>query len=200
MIKPSEHSRWGSVALVSYVPAPLGAVLDRLRHSPVGTGNPRAHVTLLPPRALQVPIEVASSTIQETLQGFSPFPVEFSDIRRFPETNVIYLDIAEGKASLHALHQSLNAGVLSDAEAFEFLPHLTLSAPLPEEVSEEVRQDIESDWNEVLCPRGFWLEETVLLWISPTSERGSWQPLWNLRLGVNAAAASAAPSGATLGT
>jgi 2'-5' RNA ligase len=175
-------------------------VLDRLRHSPVVGDNPRAHVTLLPPRALPVPVEVASSAIQETLQGFSPFPVEFSRIRRFPETNVIYLDIAEGKSALHALHNSLNAGVLNDAEAFEFLPHLTLSTPLPEEVSEEVRQDIESDWKEVLVHRGFWLEETVLLWISPTSERGSWQQLWNLRLGANAAAASAAPSSATLGT
>lgn len=200
MIKPSEHSRWGSVALVSYVPAPLGAVLDRLRHSPVGAGNPRAHVTILPPRALQVPIEVASSAIQETLQGFSPFPVEFAGIRCFPETNVIYLNISEGKSALHTLHRSLNAGVLSDAEAFEFLPHVTLSEPLPEEVSEEVRHDIESDWNKVAFPRGFWLEETVLLWISPSSERGSWQPLWNLRLGANAAAAAATQSAATLGT
>jgi 2'-5' RNA ligase len=175
-------------------------VLDRLRHPPVGVGNPKAHVTLLPPRPLQAPIEVASFAIQEILQSFSAFQVEFSGIRRFPETNVIYLDVAEGKSALHTLHESLNTGVLADAEAFEFRPHLTLSAPLPSEVSEEVRQDIEVAWNQVLLPRSYRLEETMLLWISPSSENGSWQQLWNLRLGATAAAASASRSSASLGT
>jgi 2'-5' RNA ligase len=200
MIKPSERSRWGCVALVSYVPSPLGAVLDRLRHPPVGAENPRAHVTLLPPRPLQAPIEVASLAIQETLRSFSAFQVQFSGIRCFPETNVIYLDIGEGKSALHTLHDSLNTGVLADSEAFEFLPHLTLSSSLPTEVSEEVRQDIEAAWTQVMVPRSYWLEETVLLWISPANEGGSWQQLWNLRLGATAAAASASHSSITLGT
>ena len=200
MINHSERSRWGCLALVSYVPGPLGAVLDRLRHPPVGSTNPKAHVTLLPPRPLRAPIEAASFAIREILQEFPPFQIELSGIRRFPETNVIYLDIAAGHSALHALHKSLNSGLLADAEAFEFLPHLTLSGPLSAEVSEEVRLDIEKAWDAVPLDRSFWLQETMLLWISPASEHGSWQQLWSLRLGANAAAASASQASATLGT
>jgi len=192
-----EQSRWGSVALVSYVPAPLGATLDRLRHVTPIDSSPQAHVTLLPPRPLLAPVEVASTAIQEVLKRFQPFQVQFSSIHRFPNTNVIYLDIAEGRSALHALHDSLNSGVLAHTEVFDYLPHLSLSFPLPEDLSEEVHQKAEAAWNEITAPRGFQLEETVLLWKSPGSEPGRWQRLWTRQLGINAVAASAAHSTVT---
>lgn len=194
MRKHSEASHWGAVALVSYVPAPLGAALDRLRHTWSTDGSPKAHVTLLPPRPLLAPVEVASVAIHNVLQHFQPFQVQFSTIHRFPETNVIYLDVTEGRSLLHDLHESLNSGVLAHAEVFEYLPHLSLSCPLPAHQSEEACRAIERAWNELTIPRGFRLEETVLLWRSPGSEPGQWQRLWTRQLGVAVAAASAAHS------
>lgn len=197
MRKHSESSHWGAVALVSYVPAPLGAALDRLRHAWSTDGTPKAHVTLLPPRPLLASVEVASAAIHEVLQHFQPFQVEFSSIHRFPETNVIYLDVIEGRSSLHELHKSLNSGVLAHAEVFDYLPHLSLSCPLPANLSEAAHRGIERAWNELNVPRRFRLEETVLLWRSPGSEPGQWQRLWARRLGVAVAAASAAHAAVT---
>ncbi len=190
----STQSRWGSVALVSYVPAPLGTVLDRLRHALSLDGSPKAHVTLLPPRPLMAPVEKASAAIQFVLQQFQPFEIQFSTVHRFPDTNVIYLNITEGNSSLNALHDCLNSGVVAHTEIFEYLPHLTLSCPLPIHLSEEARQAAENAWKNVTAPHRFSLEEAVLLWASPGSEPGNWQRLWTRSLGTAAVAASAASS------
>ena len=91
-----------------------------------GEENPQAHITVLPPRPLKAGVDLVSCEAQAILSGFSPFSVELSEVKVFPETNILYLDIASGNDALHHLHDALNIGLLAHEENFDFLPHLTL--------------------------------------------------------------------------
>lgn len=128
--KVSEMQEWGSFALVAYIPDPLGSFLNSLRQVLPGEENPHAHITLLPPRPLKSPVEAASLQAQKILAKFQPFSVELAEVCTFPETNVVYLEISEGSAQLHELHDALNSADLAHDEDFEFKPHLTLSGPV----------------------------------------------------------------------
>lgn len=183
----------GCIALVSYVPGPLGSALDQLRQHLAPDGDTRAHITLLPPRPLLVPVDLASQMILEALQGVTPFDVEISGVRCFPSTNVLYLGIGEGTCRLHELHDSLNSGALAHAELFDYLPHLTLSAPLPSHHVDGARQLMEEAWQEVFAAPRFRLDEVALLWRKSGSETGNWKRLWTQRLGTTAEVALAAP-------
>ncbi|HEY1215899.1 MAG TPA: 2'-5' RNA ligase family protein [Bryobacteraceae bacterium] len=189
----SELLKGGCIALVSYVPGPLGPALDRLRQDLAPDGNARAHITLLPPRPLSVPVDLASQVILETLQSVAPFDVEISGVRCFPRTNVLYLGIGEGTSRLHELHDSLNSGTLAHAELFDYLPHLTLSAPLPSQRVDRARQLLEEAWHRFFAPPRFRLDEAALLWRRPGSAPGTWERLWTQRLGTAAEVALAAP-------
>lgn len=190
----SEPSQWGSIALVSYVPAPLGPLLDGLRQTLSTEAHPQAHVTLLPPRPLTVPVETASAAVHTVLRRFQPFPVHFSGICCFPTTNVVYLSIAEGNSSLHALHDSLNSGVLTHAEAFEYLPHLTLSDPLSVPRAAEICQLAKEAWKQVSPPHSYVLDEVAFLWRSSGNVSDAWQRLWVRHLGTAVSAATASHS------
>src|SRR4051794_28470576 len=123
-------SPWGSFALVSYVPDPLGTFLDNFRHSLAESDQTQAHVTILPPRPLRVPLETASEQATSTLRTFSPFEVELDAVCRFPRTDVLYVSVSIGNSAVRELHRALNTGSLADSEQFEFQPHLTLGGPV----------------------------------------------------------------------
>ncbi len=129
-MKLSDFPEWGSFALVAYIPDPLGAFLQSLRRGLPGQENPQAHITVLPPRPLKASVETASREAKVTLGRFEPFPVELDSVRVFPETHILYLDIAEGHSALNQLHDALNSGILSHEEIFDFLPHLTISGTI----------------------------------------------------------------------
>lgn len=177
-----EEPDWGSVALVSYIPDPLGAFLQSLRRLLPGDQDPQPHVTILPPRPLRTAVELASQEAQGILQQFPSFEVELIRVRHFPETNMLYLDIGRGDLLLRGLHRALNTGNLAYAEQFEFLPHLTLGGPVPAPSLNAVRQEVESRWKAANCPARFSLTEIVCLWSSPGTSWGKWQRLWSKSL------------------
>jgi 2'-5' RNA ligase len=177
-----QTSRWGSLALVTYIPDPLGSFLNGLRHSLTGEHAPQAHVTILPPRPLTMSIEVASQQVLKLLAGFRSFPVELSAVRRFRQTKVLYVDIAEGSARLHALHDALSMGDLAHDEEFAFRPHLTLGCPPSPSNIEAVRKFAESAWNAAPVPRRFLLDEIVCLWLRPDGLHTEWRRLWSHNL------------------
>src|SRR5436305_4674298 len=103
----TETTDRGSFALVSYVPEPLAGFLHEIRLSLPGDHHPRPHVTLLPPRPLRVsPAEVGERLV-ELLYSQKPFDIEFRDIHLFPTTNVIYVDVHQGRDELVQIHASL---------------------------------------------------------------------------------------------
>jgi 2'-5' RNA ligase len=155
---------WGSFALVTYLPDPLGSFLTELRHLLPGAAGPEAHITFLPPRPLALPLEIASDEIRRILASVKPFIVELGKVRVFPETNILYLSVATGHDELLQLHDLLNRGDLFAREHFEYIPHLTLGGPLAsDDVAESVRCAQDRWENSGLSPR-FVVNEMVLLW------------------------------------
>jgi 2'-5' RNA ligase len=178
----SEASKWGQFALVSYIPEPLGSFLYELRGTLPGESNPQAHVTILPPRRLRVPVESASEQILKVLARFAAFDIELSTVQRFPETNFLYLDIGEGNGLVHELHDALNTGELEHEEEFEFRPHLTLGGPVPEPEVEAFRGRAEIAWLAIDHSRRFTVDEIVFVWLDPGSLDGEWRRLWAFNL------------------
>ena len=189
-----ESSAWGLFALVSYIPEPLGSFFHQLRGTLPGGSNPQAHVTVLPPRPLRVPVDTATDEAVRILSRFPAFEVELSSIGRFAETNFLYLDIGDGSALFHDLHDALNAGDLAHAEEFEFRPHLTLGGPVPEANLPSIQGQAEVAWLSADHPRRFTVDEIVFLWLSPDSPNGEWSRLWSYNLRTKGTAMSKAAS------
>ena len=173
-----QTSGWGSLALVSYIPDPLGSFLNGLRHTLTGEATPNAHVTILPRRPLTVPVETASEQVLKLLTGFRSFAVELSSVRRFERTNVLYVDISEGSARLHALHDALSMGDLAYNEDFEFRPHLTLGSPESSSDVEALHRFAKTAWDAAPTFRRFLLQEIVCLWLRPDGLQSEWHRLW----------------------
>lgn len=114
-------------ALVSYIPDPLASFLDDLRRQLTPGCNPRAHVTLLPPRPFTGNIPDAVEAIASKVVAFPPFNVTLSGIEVFPVSNVIYAAIGTGEAEICALHERFNSGALRHECNFPFHPHVTLA-------------------------------------------------------------------------
>ena|ERR1700761_2491552 len=191
-----EASRWGQFALVSYIPEPLGSFFYDLRESLPGNNNPQAHVTILPPRPLRVAVDSASEQALRVLADFPAFEIELSTVQRFPETNFLYLDIAEGNARVHDLHGALNTGDLACDEEFEFRPHLTLGGPIPERDVNAHRDRAQVAWLATGHSRRFTLDEIVFLWLNPANREGEWHRLWSHNLRTKGTAMTKAATAA----
>ena len=164
MANGSEISEWGYLTLVSYIPGPLSAFLSNMRRVLPGVDNPQPHVTILPPRPLQVPVETASTQARVILQQFPVFDVELSDVGYFSETNFLYLEVMDRESVLHRLHAALNTGHLAHTEKFDFRPHLTLGGPVPEEALVSSQHQTEAAWRSGRCSPRFTISEVVCLW------------------------------------
>jgi 2'-5' RNA ligase len=184
--------RWGFFALVTYIPEPLGSFLQGLREILPNNDSSEAHITLLPPRPLRLPVETVSKQARNILRQFPPFDVELSNVRRFAETQFLYLDLSEGNSLIHDLHDALNQGDLSDAEEFEFRPHLTLGGPVSPGALDSAQEQAEVTWRGARCAPRFTIHEVVCLWLSPNSAQGEWRRLWTQKLSPNAARTSTA--------
>src|SRR5260370_25314353 len=114
-------------ALVSYLPEPLRGYLDRLRCELVPECHAKAHVTVLPPRPLAVSAEQAGRELNHALGDFAPFEVELGLISIFPDTQVIFIELARGAGELRRMHTALNAGAVQFREPFPYHPHITLA-------------------------------------------------------------------------
>ncbi len=192
-----EAPPWGSFALVSYIPDPLGAFLEELRDNLPGNDDLQAHITVLPPRPLKVPLESASKSIHSILSRVPEFEVELSRVRRFKATNFLYLDLSEGDALVHDLHNALNTGDLADIEEFEFRPHLTLGGPVTPEALDAAQRQAEVSWESAPCSLRFTIDEIVFLWLPPEGPQREWRRVWTQRLGPAKSHKSAAAAGVT---
>jgi 2'-5' RNA ligase len=190
---PNVHSA-GFFALVCYVPEPLGPALDQLRKALPGIDFPEAHITLLPPRPLQGPLEEASAHALDVLRGFSAFDVELGSVHRFTETNTLYLDLAEGNDQIHQLHNDLATGQLHYLEEFEFHPHLTVGGPILPLTASEIQGRAEDVWRSLSVSRRFTINEVVALWAEAAEGALQWQRLWTFSFELGAArGATASP-------
>lgn len=124
--QPGEQTL-GQFALVSYIPDPLARFLDDLRMELTPGCNPRAHVTILPPRPLHNHVKDTVQLIVEECRNMPPFRVEPGDIQVFEESHVVYLEIAKGIGELREFYRLLNRGPLEYKENFPYHPHITIA-------------------------------------------------------------------------
>ena len=143
--------RVNSYAIVTYIPDPLGSFLDELRKElePCCLTAPRAHVTVLPPRALATGVdqEAAWRSIESVIPYCQAFCIRPSRIEVFPETNVVYLAIAEGTTDLIQMHLEFNGGALQASEPFEYHPHITLAQNLQPGQAAEIAERAQRRWD-----------------------------------------------------
>jgi len=172
------------LALVIYVPEPLGSFLDELRRELVPQYDPHAHVSLLPPRTLPVSWQVASEAAGKLIACRPPFDIELTEVSVFPVTGVVYLEVGEGGGELRQMHAAMNATALGFPEPFVYHPHVTLAQEIPPGTVEAVRELAARRWREYPGQRRFRAERAVLV---QNTSNNSWIDLRECALGTAAA-------------
>jgi hypothetical protein len=171
----------GYFALVIYVPGPLGRFLDDLRRDLVPHYNPRAHVSVLPPRQLAVEWQIASGQLRALSEMWRPFDIELTRIAVFRATDVIYLELGDEAATeLRRMHAAASRR-LAFNEPFEYHPHVTLAQEIAPERVTEMRERAERQWREYQGPRRFHAERAIFVQSAPGN---CWVDLAEYPLGV----------------
>jgi len=166
-------------ALVSYIPGRLAGFLDRLRFELKPGCTLRSHVTILPPRPIDLNIDESVRQIAAESHEFQPFTVELGEVALFDKSNVVYLTLRRGERELHALHENLNAGQLEYDGPFPYHPHITLAQDLTREQADALAEIARQRWAAYAGPREFWVEELSFV---RSYERGVWHDLAQLGL------------------
>jgi len=171
---------WGSFALVTYLPDPLGVFLTQLRHLLPGGTRPDAHITFLPPRPLALELETAAGEVRRIVSDFQPFEIELGSVQVFPETGILYLSVEAGRQQLLDLHDSLHCGNLFSPEKFEYVPHLTLGGPIASGETEAIVQRAQRAWEDAGISPRFLVKEMVLLWQPGNCSENDWTRYSNI--------------------
>lgn len=150
-------------ALVIYIPDPLARFLDDLRLELAPGCNPHAHVSVLPPRPLSVEWRVASDQVRSLTDAGSPFEVELVNVARFPQTEVIYLELGAGADEVRRMHEAMNTGPLHFEEPFEYHPHVTLAQELKREDVVAAHELAIRRWEEYRGRRSFLADRAVFV-------------------------------------
>ena len=145
-------------SLVAYIDGLLGDFLYTLRQELVPTCRLRSHVSLLPPRRLAGEENEAKEQMVAVAGQHGPFTVRLGELRVFPVTNVIYVELAEGRDELAAMHDDLNGGALAYAEPFPYHPHITLGQEFTPEQFERALGICQKRWAEYSGTRSFSVE------------------------------------------
>ena len=171
-------------ALVIYVPDPLGRFLDDLRRELVPHDNPHAHVSVLPPRPLEVEWQSASAQTRMLVEAWPPFEVELTAIQIFPVTDVIYLEVGSGAAELSRMHDAISTRDLHCPEPFPYYPHITLAQDTAHDDVPALYERAGRRWREFRGSRSFRAERAVFV---QNTTSGRWLDLAEYNLGLMAA-------------
>src|SRR6185436_17790720 len=107
MVEDGQPARINCFALVSYLPEPLRAFLDKLRCDLVPECHAKAHVTILPPRPLAGTPAQAWGELRERVLEFPPFEIELGRVQIFQDNQVIYIALERGVRELRRMHDAL---------------------------------------------------------------------------------------------
>jgi 2'-5' RNA ligase len=177
---PSIRDRINSYALVTYIPEPLAGFLDRLRQELVPNCFLRAHVTILPPRPLTSSPEVAWESIRSLAPRYAPFDIQLSEVRVFPVSDVIYVDVAAGSTELALMHDGMNTDGLYLQEAFPYHPHVTLAQELKTDEVDELTRVARARWAEFARGKSLHVDKIVFV---QNTRRNEWVDLGECNLG-----------------
>lgn len=161
--RPAPEECLNVFALVIYIPDPLGRFLDDLRRELAPDCNPHAHVSVLPPRPLAVPWQVASDEARGVIDSWQPFDVELTTIQIFPVTQVVYLEIGGGAWGLREMYTAMHRTSLAYEEPFPYHPHVTLAQEIPHCDVARVHAVAQQRWQEYRGDRHFRAERAVFV-------------------------------------
>ena len=154
-----------SYAVIAYLPGALGRFVDELRKRL----NPNyaswlAHVTWLTPRPLLLPPAEIVTRLREHCSRQEPFDVAIGGVSTFwPANGVVYLEFSRGAEQLRELHGSANAGPLSHAEPFPYVPHVTIAQELDEVTTQRAFDEASQQWLRYQGPTSFRIESFFLV-------------------------------------
>lgn len=158
-----EGAAINSFSLVAYLAEPLAGFIERLRQEMQPGCTARSHLTFLPPRPLEIPLEEICSQLDAGLREQRAFRVELCEVCVFPVSQVVHLSLGAGLAESIQIHQRLHQGDLCCQECFEYHPHVTLAQDLSPESAEEVKILAEHRWREYSGNRDFLVEHLTLV-------------------------------------
>jgi len=166
-------------ALVSYIRGRLAVFLDRLRCELKPGCVLRSHVTILPPRPIDLNIDESIRQIAAECEDIQPFTVELGPVAIFEKSNVVYLSLRRGERELHALHENLNSGQLEYDGPFPYHPHITLAQDLTREEALALAGIARERWAAYTSPREFRVEELSFV---RSDKPGIWHDLAHVDL------------------
>ena len=169
-----------SFALVSYIPGRLARFLDQLRSELKHGCILRSHVTILPPRPIELDIQASVSRIETAIQDTPPFTVELGSVAVFEKSSVVYLTLKRGAEEVRALNARLDTGKLNYCCKFPFHPHITLAQDLTPEQTQSVAAVARERWAAYDGPREFSVEELAFV---RSRTPGVWKDLAEVELG-----------------
>lgn len=169
-------------AVVSYLPGELREFVDGLRRRfDPALAAWQAHVTILPPRAIEDAMHRPLDTLRNYCAQVQPFELTLRGVATFlPVNGVVYLAIGAGTERLVELHDGLNCDGLRSQEPYPYVPHVTIAQELDQETTENVRAEIQREWSR--CPSGglFRIESLVLV---KKTQENHWENLATIALG-----------------
>jgi 2'-5' RNA ligase len=166
----------GSYAVVAYLNGALAGFVESLRSrlAPEQT-LVRPHLTLLSPRALEIPREKLISAFKRICYNAQPVAISLDEVQAFvPVTSTVYLQIHQGSDRICDLHQRLNQYGFRAEEAWPYVPHVTLATLADHAVALQVLQEARMLWSRYSGPREFMVKELTLV---RESVPGRWDDL-----------------------
>lgn len=134
-------------AVVAYIEGPLASFVNSLRCELTPGCPHRAHITVLPPRELNIPVEDAVEQCIQILSRFQQFDAELTEVDLFNETQVVKLKVTKGASELRTLHDILNTGPFEQKENYAYVPHITLCMGAPVENLDEFFERARLRWS-----------------------------------------------------
>ena len=169
-------------ALVAYVREPVGEFVENLRRE-LHPDLPllAAHVTILPPRCLEITENAAVRFLEESCSAVEPFEVTLGEVETFiPVTATLFIRLAHGASRLQQLHSQLNGGPFEYEEQWPYIPHLTIAKMTTEEQAWKGFEIARRRWLEYTGSRRIPLEELTFV---REDELNHWVDLAAVHLG-----------------
>jgi 2'-5' RNA ligase len=137
-------------ALVGYVNGPVADFIKQIRPE-LHPDLPllAAHVTVLPPRSLQVDEATAIAAVSEACRLVEPFDMRLGEVETFiPVTATVFIRVVHAYR-MRELHDQLVAKKpLAVAEEWPYLPHLTIVKMSSEAQAQEAYRLASRRWSE----------------------------------------------------
>ena len=171
-------------AIVAYIEGSLASFVNSLRCELTPGCPHRAHITVLPPRELNIPVEDAVEQCTQILSRFQQFDAELTEVDLFHETQVVKLAVTQGAPAFRTLHDILNTGPFEQPENYEYVPHITLCMGTPIEDLDEFFERARLRWSSF---GGVAKVHVDTLMLVQQRDDGTWVDLHELPIGPGVA-------------